>query len=260
MIEVNQVKVVTKYELMKQSKRKRFYAILILVVVFEVLLVLASSGMTPPGDAYTLGAFLSLTSLGFGVLASIFFSSDAIAGEFEGKTGYILFANPIRHSILIAGKYLACILATLPILAITYGINVLITLNIYGWVPLAPTVESFAYTVLFVGSVIAMTFFFSSMLKGGMGAAIVMLLLLVMGFPIIHGIFVTSVGADPVFLLTRAGMAIPSVYAAAAGIQLPGFISSLIIIDVVDAVGVMILYIAVFLSLSVVITRRREMV
>jgi ABC-2 type transport system permease protein len=45
------------------------------------------------------------------VFAGIIFGGDAIAGEFQNKTGYFLMGLPIRRTTVYAGKYLAVLAA-----------------------------------------------------------------------------------------------------------------------------------------------------
>src|ERR1039457_6742206 len=57
------------------------------------------------------------------VLLGIFFGGDAIAGEFQNKTGYFTLPNPVRRSSVYVGKWLAAFIASTAILAIFAAIT-----------------------------------------------------------------------------------------------------------------------------------------
>ena len=117
MTEFDKVKVVIKYELLKQLRRKRFYGGLVITLLAVGLIISLYHALDIPGamgipqaaiDEHGAELFAMLTSSmsAFAVLFAVFFSGDAIAGEFGGKTGYVLFPNPVKRSTLVIGKYL----------------------------------------------------------------------------------------------------------------------------------------------------------
>ena len=38
------------------------------------------------------------------VIGAVFFAGDAIAGEYESKTGFLLFINPIKRCLTLDGE------------------------------------------------------------------------------------------------------------------------------------------------------------
>jgi len=256
-LELDRLAIVTRYELLKHFRRKRFYAVFAIVIAIELLILVIPKvlGEGYPDNVMTMAAMLSIGP-SFAVIASIFFIGDAIAGEFEGKTGYILFSNPIKRTTVVAGKYLACFAATALILLALYGVTTASLLGIYHQVPLEVW-ESFAYCLLYVGGVLAMALFFSSILRGSMGAALSTFFLMFMIFPILQGVLMTT-GHEPWFILTYAGGIVSGVYRAPAGMG-PGQ-EALMRPEIGQSLVVMVIYLVAFLFLSAVITRRREMI
>ena len=177
MSELKKLRVVTKYELLKQFRRKRFYGALAITVLAVVLTIGLYRGLDlpkqmgiPENIINQQGADLFamfVTGMGaLAVLAAVFFAGDAIASKFEHKTGYILFPNPVKRATIVVGKYLACFIATAMIISVAYGISACALLAFYGEIP-GGIVGSLALTLMLACTVVSMAFAFSSVLKGG---------------------------------------------------------------------------------------------
>jgi ABC-2 type transport system permease protein len=213
--EFEKLKVVAKYELLKQIRRKRFYGVLVIVILAVVLTVGLYKGLNLPGrmgvpdNAEFFAVFVTSLSA-FGVLGAVFFAGDAIASEFERKTGYILFPNPVKRTTLVAGKYLACFIATAIITIVAYSISAVALLVFYGWIP-GGIIGSLAIALILSCFVISMAFTFSSVLKGGMGATIATLLTYMLILPIISSSLAYA-GYNPWFMPDRAGDSMSATY------------------------------------------------
>ena len=94
MSEFEKLRVVTAYEFLKHIRRKRLYAILGLTLAAE-LAVLIGLPLLMDGYPKNIMVMAAMLSIGpsLAIYGAVFFAGDAIAGEFEGKTGYILFTN-----------------------------------------------------------------------------------------------------------------------------------------------------------------------
>jgi len=226
-IELEKLRVVTRYELLKQVRRKRFYGALVIALLavgltaglYEGLDLAKSLGietLLAQWDAEVFTLFMTGMSA-LAVLAAVFFAGDAVAGEFERKTGYILFPNPVRRSTLVVGKYLACLIATVAILLAAYALSALLAFGFYGEVPLG-IFGSLAVTLAMAACVLSLAFAFSSALRGGMGATVATLLTFIVIFPIISGSLAYA-GYDPWFMPDRAGDAAGAAY----GVPLENF-------------------------------------
>jgi len=270
--EFEKLRVVIGYEFLKHIRRKRLYVILGLTLVAEllvlILLPLLMEGY--PDNVMVMAAMLSIGP-GLATIGAVFFAGDAIAGEFEGKTGFILFTNPVKRATLVMGKYLAGYAAVALLVVFGYVIVSISLLAIYGNVPIE-TAKSFGLCLLYAGSVLSVTFFFSSVSKGSMGATVMTLLFIMVISGIIDGVL-TMADQPNWFLLSKASDSISTVYGG-YGLLLEGFmpegsmegmphggrlLSALKSPDISLCVLSMVIYLVVGFVLSVWTSRRRQL-
>lgn len=211
MTELEKLRIVAGYEFLKHIRRKRLYVILGLTFVAElaVLILLPVLGDGYPDNVMVMAAVLSIGP-SLATIGAIFFAGDAIAGEFENKTGYILFTNPVRRITLVIGKYLACYASVMLLVILGYVIVCISLLAIYGSIPIE-TLSSFGLCLLYAGSVLSVTFFFSSISKGAMGATVITLVFIMVISPIVDGVLMMT-GQPHWFMLSTSGDSITTVY------------------------------------------------
>jgi ABC-2 type transport system permease protein len=209
--EFEKLRIVIGYEFLKHIRRKRLYIILGLTLLVE-LLVLVLIPVLQGGYPDSVTVMAALLSIGpsMATLGAIFFAGDAIAGEFESKTGFILFTNPVRRTTLVIGKYLACYAAVTLLIILGYVISSISLLVIYGTIPLA-TGGSFGLCLLYAGAVLSVSFFFSSVMKGSMSATVVTLVFIMVISSIISGVLVMT-DKPYWFLLSSNGDTISTIY------------------------------------------------
>src|SRR5438876_12153204 len=106
---VSQVGTITKYELLNYFRSRRFFILLTIGLISSGLLTalvayygvsnvapcLLSTCSSAPLAFYSLWWVSSITFVI--VLSGIFFGGDAISGEFQYKTCYLQYANPLRR-------------------------------------------------------------------------------------------------------------------------------------------------------------------
>lgn len=265
MSEFEKLKIVTKYELLKQFRRKRFYGALVLTLLAVILVIALYKGLDIPGklpisDSPELFA-LFVTSAGatIPIFAAVFFAGDSIASEFEHKTGYILFPNPVKRSTLVIGKYIACLAVTALIVILAYVATMIALVGIYQQLP----IEVFGALVLalvYANSVLGIAFLYSSVLKGSMGATIATLLTIMLVFGVIE-VSLIFANIEPWFMHGYAGDSIASVYGisfAAFGGMMPGGGMERNP-DPITSFFVMLGYFIVPFILSIWLVKRREM-
>lgn len=211
MSELEKLRVVIGYEFLKHIRRKRLYVILGLTLIAELLVLILLPALMGhyPDNVLVMAAILSIGP-GLAVIGAVFFAGDAIAGEFESKTGFMLFTNPVRRITLIIGKYLASVAAVIILLVFGYLISCISLLSIYGTIPVE-TLQSFGLALLYGGSVISVTFLFSSFSKGAMGATVITLVFIMVIDPIVGSVLVMTDNPSW-FLLSTAGDSIATVY------------------------------------------------
>jgi ABC-2 type transport system permease protein len=263
--ELEKLRIVVGYEFLKHIRRKRLWVILGLALLAEaavlILLPVLSDGY--PGNVMTMAALLtigpSLASIG-----AVFFAGDAIAGEYEGRTGFILFTNPIKRTTLWIGKFLASYIAVTLLIVFSYVIIVVSLLVIYGEVPVE-TAKSFGLSVLFCGAVISITFFFSSVSKGAMGATVVTLVFVMVISGIIESVLIFT-GNPYWFLISAQGDSTALVYGGMetfmggfGGGRFEDMMPNFEPLDIGQAAWGMVIYLVVGLVLSILISNRRQL-
>jgi ABC-2 type transport system permease protein len=168
--------IVIKYEFLKHIRRARLYVILgiALLVELAVLILIPVLRDGYPDNVKVMAALLTVGP-SLAALGAVFFAGDAVAGEFESKTGFLLFTNPIKRYILWLGKYLAGFIAVVLLIVFTYIIIAISLFVIYQEVPVE-ILKSFGLCLLYASATLSLTFFFSSLSKGAMGATVMTLL------------------------------------------------------------------------------------
>jgi ABC-2 type transport system permease protein len=257
--EFERLKVVTWYEFLKHLRRKRLYWIFGVVIVAElaVLIGLPTLGEGYPDNVMRTAAMLSIGP-SLATLGAVFFAGDAIAGEFERKTGYILFPNPVRRTTIVMGKFVACYAAVVLLTILGYVIVCISLLVIYGHIPIQ-TAQSFGLCLLFAGSVLSLTFFFSSVSKGAMGATVITLVFIMVISGVLDGVL-TMAGQPSWFLLSKAGDSTFTVYGgyeAFVGGGTPYRMPEAP--DIGLCILAMAIYLVVCFLLSIWITKRRQL-
>ena len=210
MSEFDKLRVVISYEFLKHIRRARLYVIMAIALVAEALALILVPTLLVGGypDNVMLMAVILTIGASLAALGSVFFAGDAIAGEFESKTGFILFTNPIRKITLWTGKYLACLLAVTLLVIFTYIVIAISLAVIYHEVPIQ-IFGSLGLCVLYAAAVLSLTFLFSAISKGSMGATVMTLLFIYILSGIVESIlaftnnpywFMISAGGDSIAL------------------------------------------------------------
>jgi ABC-2 type transport system permease protein len=263
--EFEKLRVVTGYEFLKHIRRKRLYVVLGLTVLVELAVLIGLPTLMDgyPDNIMVMAAMLTIGP-SMATIGAIFFAGDAIAGEFESKTGYILFTNPVRRITLVAGKYLASCAAVILLIIFGYLIVCISLLAIYGNIPIE-TAKSFGLCLLFAASVLSVTFFFGSVSKGAMGATVITLVFIMVISGIIESVLMMA-GQPHWFLLSTNGDSIIFAYGGYdlfLGGALPpgmGILTEMLKPPEISLMIVsMVIYLVVGFGLSVWISQRRQL-
>ena len=266
MSEFEKLRIVTGYEFLKHIRRKRLYVVLGLAFLVELAVLIGLPALMDgyPDNIMVMAAMLSIGP-SLATIGAVFFAGDAIAGEFESKTGFILFTNPVRRITLITGKYLACYAAVILLIIFGYVIVAVSLGAIYGEVPIE-TAKSFGLCLLYAGSVLSVTFFFSSVSKGAMGATVMTLLFIMVISGIIESILLMA-GKPYWFLLSTGGDSVAMVYGGVelllGGIVPPDGMSMMPFELETPDIGLCALAMAIYMVagfvLSILISGRRQL-
>lgn len=201
---VEQAAVVARYELRRFRNSHRIAGILAVVGLLAVT-ILAVPTLT--GDAYAsslslaeaFGFWVPLIAVGLGLL----FGADAIVGEFTSETGHIMLPNPVSRSTILAGKFLAAVLASWMAMITYYVITFGFSLAIFREAAFA-FLPSFAYALLYTVAQLAFVFMISAIAPSVTSSVAAAFLVLAIFFPFL-GRQVRNVGVWNLAILTEAG-------------------------------------------------------
>jgi len=137
------------------------------------------------------------------IICIVFFGADALVSEYQTRTAYLLFPNPIKKEVMFLGKFLASFIASLLMVGLFYVLIVVLSLLSVGGVAFYLPL-SFAFATLFLISILAVAFFISSIMKGSTGAIVLTFFLMFMILPIVQSVGMIS-GMKMWFLVTFTG-------------------------------------------------------
>ena len=204
-----QALLLSRYQLRDYLRARRFVLMMAIVGIIGAIITFVLSyyhgaGLNGDPDAF----YGSLWGGGVYVViifSGIIFGGDAIAGEFQNKTGYFLMGLPIRRTSVYTGKFLAALAASL--VAVLFYLAILVANGSYylgvDAFPLS-LLESFAIAVLYLLALLGAVFLFSSMFKNSLYAVLVVAVLFLFGFSIIDELLVVLVKIEPWFIIDYA--------------------------------------------------------
>jgi ABC-2 type transport system permease protein len=265
--ELDKLGIVIRYEFLKHFRRKRLYVVLGVALVVEALVLILIPVLRDgyPNNVMIMAAMLT-AGPSLAAIGAVFFAGDAIAGEFEGKTGFLLFTNPIKRVTLWSGKYIASLAAVGLMIVFSYVIIAVSLAGIYGEVPLE-IFESFGVCLLFAASVLSVTFLFSAISKGTMGATIMTLVFVWLISGIVQSVLGFT-GNSYWYLISAGGDSIAMVYGGMEMFMegfggMTGGMSAMMEGYNVPTVGEtcwgMAIYLVVGLGVAMLIGRRRQL-
>ena len=147
------------------------------------------------------------------LFAAVIFGADAIAGEFQNKTGYFLMSLPLRRSTIFAGKYVAALAASIAMIML-YLVFLLLNgvyyfgANAFPW----QLGASFALSLVYLLAVLGSAFLFSSLFKTSTYAVLVVAVLFLIGFTILQAWVTDLVKIEPWFLISYASGILTDVF------------------------------------------------
>ena len=270
---LTQVRTVTKYAFLNYFRARRFYVMLTIVILMSTLLTFAAAYYRPPffgfGVATTANPSLPFYSAwwGFVILISLisvaFFGGDAISGEFQNKTGYFLVPNPIRRSVIYAGKWLAALGAASLILFLFAAIALANGVYFFGTAVPYQFAESVLFAWINLATILTLAFTFSSLFKNSSISILMTVILLLFVFNVIDTIVASIAGIEPWFSITYAGGIITNVLhdpypmahvtTSGPGFQLTGFNAS-----IPEGLTIMAVYFVVAAAIGLFLFERKE--
>jgi ABC-2 type transport system permease protein len=202
----SQLMIVAKYEFRNYFGSRRFYVLLAISLLVSALLTYVVESRRPGSflnnelDFYSSwwGQIASLMV----ILSGIFFGGDAISAEFQNRTGYFLVPNPIRRSSIYAGKWLSAFAAAVIILGVTLAITLLNGFYYFGFSVPSQLLNSVAYSLIYLATVMGFTFLFSSLFKSSSYSILVSAIMFLFVFTLVETLVATVVQVEPWFVPT----------------------------------------------------------
>jgi len=209
-----QALLLSRYQLRDYLRSRRFILMMAIVAAIGAILSfilayyhvssLVVKGLVSSPDAFygTLWGGIVYAVI---VFAGIIFGGDAIAGEFQNKTGYFLMGLPIRRATVYVGKFLAALGASV-VAMVVYLVILLANGAFYLHTAFLPVAlfESFAIALLYLLALLGAVFLFSSMFKNSLYAVLVVAVLFLFGFTLLQEAVVALAKVEPWFIIDYA--------------------------------------------------------
>lgn len=201
--DLKQVAFVTKNELIKSVRGRKFLASVAVIGIIFLLITflpfLSADHKFYDDVPDMLQSYLSNVA-SFSTLIVALIGSVSLVSEFEERTALILFTRPVKRTSIFIGKFLSSlILCTLIMLG--YYVGVAIVNLCMDFSVSSHLLESFVYCFFYVFAVTGIAFLMSSIFKKGTVAIIFTLLTAIIIIPVVSVI----IGGDTWFMLDTAG-------------------------------------------------------
>lgn len=197
------------------------------------------------------------------VICAVAFAADSLVGEFQARTGYLIFPNAIKRETLFAGKFAASITMGVVIVGLYYAAAACLSLISAGGLA-GGFGLSLAFALEYLLATMAVAYLISSVLKGSTGAIVLTFFLLIMILPIVDAVSMVS-GVKIEASLTFAAGTITYVlidpYPTDSVMEIPGMGAEFhsFYPTPETAAIVMFVYALVALVLSAVIFKRKQL-
>lgn len=263
--DIRQIGVVTKYELLKHARSKRFLTFVGIAALMFILMTALSfilDGKLPNDETAFMKLYLAPLHIMIVIGVSLICAS-AIASEFEERTALLMFPRPMKKTTFFIGKALSSFIACGAVVALYYGICILVSLLSTGGLDIN-TFGSFGMAMLFMLGTGGFALLMSSLFKKASTAVIVTIAVLLLVFNMIDGVMILN-EVEPIFSITYAGTDILNYVAGdPTGIQtvevMPGVNTEMMYFYPTHMMALLIcaVWFAVTTLLSALIFRRKE--
>jgi ABC-2 type transport system permease protein len=227
---VEQVFKLTRYQLREYLLSRRFIILVALVAVIGVIVTAVVAYFRGSLVADNLSFYATFWGGGANVvivLSAVFFGGDAIAGEFQNKTGYFLMALPIRRATVYSGKYIAAFVASAAVLLLF--LVILVGNGAYyfggGAFPWQLGV-SLVLAVVYLIAVLGTTFLFSSMFKTSSYGFVLTAVLFLFGFTLLQALVENLVKMEPWMVISYANGVIGNLFSSSIPWGLSGTVTT----------------------------------
>jgi len=266
--DLKQIGLVMRYDIYKHLRSKRLLSIIVIEIAVLALILLLPPllGHAYPKDAAAfVGNFAGFVGI-LVVIGATLFAGDAIVSEYQNRTGYLLFPNPVKRWALFVGKLFATMIIMTLVMTVYYAVAIGAGIGVTGNVSIL-AFYSFLLALLYSLACVGIGYLLSSIMKGATGALVFTFAVLFMLLPIVDG--VTSVAGVKVDAsLTFAGGVVNNIlvspYPHDYSQSFPITPTQNMTIwnyfpDVGISIVVMLVYAGISLAIALVVFQRREM-
>ncbi|MCJ7638456.1 MAG: ABC transporter permease [Euryarchaeota archaeon] len=186
---LRQIATVTRYELLKYLRGRRLLAIVVLTIIISAIFLIVPPAIgsdyskDPKEFTVNMLSFLSILA----ILSATFFGADAIVSEYESKTGYFLFPNPIRKTVIFLGKFIASALVSVGAIGLYYAIAVVSVRVIDGSIP-TNTGVSFIYSLFYLFAILAIAYLLSAVMRSSVYSLVLTFFTFFLILPIVDAV------------------------------------------------------------------------
>ena len=204
--------------------------------------------------------FLSFANI-LVVVCATFFGADALVGEFQNRTGYLIFPNPLKREVLYIGKFCASMTAGILIVVMFYaGMAALSYIAVDGVDD--DFVASLLFALEFLLAATAVGYLISSVLKGTTGATVLTFLLFIIIMPIVDGVSIfagSKIEASLTFASSAMMYIIMDPYPIDTSNDMYGFTVHSYYPTPSTAAIVMMAYAVIAIAISLFLFRRKQL-
>jgi ABC-2 type transport system permease protein len=225
-----QITKLARYQLREYLRSRRFVALVAIVLAIGAILTFVVAHFRGSIISTNVAFYGTFWGGGVGVvivLSAVFFGGDAIAGEFQNKTGYFLMGLPVRRTTVYVGKFIAAFLASVAMILLFLAILLLNGAYYFGTgvVPWQLPV-ALILALVYLSSVLGATFFFSSLFKTSAYGFVLTAILFLFGFTLLEDLIVGLVKIEPWMIISYASSTIGSVFAPSINWGLQGTVTT----------------------------------
>lgn len=206
-----QALVLARYQLRDYLRSRRFVLMMAIIAASGAIITWALAYFRPAGllgapDAFYGGPWAGGVTFVI-VIAGIIYGGDAIAGEFQNRTGYFLMGLPLRRASVYAGKFVAAFLAST--VAVLFYLVILVGNGVYylgtgAFSDPLRLLASFGLALLYLLALLGTTFLFSSLFKQSVYAVLVVAVLFLFGWSILQLEVTNLARVEPWFVISYA--------------------------------------------------------
>jgi ABC-2 type transport system permease protein len=217
---IRQIFMLARFQLREYLRSRRFIVLALIIGVIGLIITAVVAHFRSSVVSTNTAFYASFWGGGVSfviVLAAVFFGGDAIAGEFQNKTGYFLMGLPIRRATVYAGKFIAAFVASAAMVLLFLAILVANGAYYFGdglfpWELGLSLLLSAIYLLAALGA----TFLFSSLFKVSAYGFVLTAILFLFGFTILQELVTGLVKMEPWFVISYANSTIANVFSSTA--------------------------------------------